>query len=70
MELALYIIAGLIGIAGFCFGWLRYPHKISRWKRSRMSNIEFYEDRLAYSLAMCVVWGGFVAYLVYSCYSE
>ena len=70
MELALYIIAGLIGIAGFCFGWLRYPHKISRWKRSRMSNVEFYEDCLAYSLAMCVAWGGFVAYLVYSCYNE
>ena len=70
MELALYIIAGLIGLAGFCFGWLRYPHKISRWKRSRMSNVEFYEDCLAYSLAMCVAWGGFVAYLVYSCYNE
>ena len=35
-----------------------------------MSNIEFYEDRLAYSLAMCVAWGGFVAYLVYSSYNE
>ena len=64
MENVLYILAGLIGVAGFCYGWWRYPHKLSRWKRSRMSNIQFYEDRLAYSIAMCVAWGGFIAYLV------
>lgn len=70
MENVLYILAGLIGVAGFCYGWWRYPHKLSRWKRSRMSNIQFYEDRLAYSIAMCVAWGGFIAYLVYESYNE
>ena len=70
MENVLYILSGLIGIVGFCYGWWRYPHKLSRWKRSRMSNVKFYEDRLAYSLASGVVWGGFFAYLTYIHYNE
>lgn len=70
MEYALYILAGFIGLVGFRLGWLRYPHKISKWKRNRMSDIEFFEDRLAYSLAICIVLGGFVAYCVYTYYNN
>ena len=44
MEKLLYVIAIIIGIIGFIYGWHRYPYSLSKWKRNRMSDIEFLKN--------------------------
>ena len=66
MEKLLYVIAIIIGIIRFIYGWHRYPYSLSKWKRNRMSDIEFFKERLSYSFSIalsgCVIFWLFYKY--------
>ena len=46
LEWILYIVGGgITAYYSFRHSWWLFPKKISRWKRSRMSDYDFYTDR-------------------------
>lgn len=70
LEWFLYLVGIVIGYASFRFNWWLFPKKLSRWKRYRMSEYDFFVDRVIAAVAGAVVFGGGSIYCVYMAFHE
>ena len=70
LEWFLYLVGIVIGYASFRFNWWLFPKKLSRWKRYRMSEYDFFVDRVIAAVAGAVVFGGGSIYCVYMAFHK
>lgn len=70
LEWFLYLVGVAIGFAAFRIYWWLYPKRLSRWKRYRMSEYDFFTNRMVEGIAAALAFGGVSIYFVYQVFHK
>lgn len=66
LEWILYGVGLVVAYYAFRWWWWLYPKQISKWKRYRMSEYDFYKGRIVTAVSAAAVFGYFAIAIVYT----